>query len=416
MGGGKSLITKRLKTKQQLKLFLLFAFLFSLPLVSQAQTYPDTVHVNGIIYSIQNSSGSVTAIVKGAASDFTGKYLNIPLMIPVTATINGTTIVSYATVTGIEIHAFEYGAFGGSDIDISTIITSINIPSSIKGIGIEAFPNFSALKSITVAEGSTLELTNIYNAFAGSSNLKYLSFKGQSYIVLKNGVWNYVSGVGNTASLYNQNIPWYYASDFTVDESVTDVANSSYPHCDIAIFTYDYDNNNWSSDGLYANSTMYSAAGYFVWPFYENNAGTTIVSSEDADIYKAFVSVPYSPITDATRNISNTNRTSTPPYYFAYGNPFSNTITIDNFTVTQGTIQGSCLYTYNRNNGSWSTTQDSVYPGEGFMVAVSNMKTFIGRLTNPSSTNNSLPANITKSIEEQNKWGITFSCLANGMN
>ena len=398
---------------------------------------PDSVNYNNINYKVTSIGDSaffkcklLTSIIIPSSVTSMGKgvfskcYELTNITIPSAVTSIGdnafyfcynlTSITIPGSVTSIGNNAFNTCA-----------LTSITIPDSVTSIGYNAFYDCSRLTSITLEGVTPPSLgTYAYNKISSSAtfyvpNESYLTASAWKDVlnqynvvipnkqVLSTSRWNFVAGVGNQASLYNSNTPTSFVSGFTANNAINDPTNAQNPHCDIAIVGYDYTNNNWSSNYLYADNTMEKGAGYFVWPFNDNAQGTPITT--DATTTTVDMSSSYLTSGSVTLDQTNNGNATGGAKWFAFGNPFDKQLTKTEILSALSNVQSNILYTYNAYNGTWNNNATVVLPGQGFMVAsVNNRNTVSGTINYPSNTSN-LPAQLEN-------YGIRFSVNANGIN
>ncbi len=206
---------------------ILRTILLTLTLVSTATTaFAYSFMVNGIYYIINGDEATVT--YKRQYSEYVGNNIyhtyyetdcSGDVIIPETVTFNGKTY----TVTAIGDYAF-YNRYSSSSL------TYINIPNTVRTIGINAFYNCAGLKEITIP----VSVTSINDyTFYGCKGLLYLT------------VPNTITSIGNYA-FYNCS----KLATLFIGSSVTTIASSAFSGCPLSSITC-YAITPPSTDGFY---------------------------------------------------------------------------------------------------------------------------------------------------------------------
>lgn len=230
-------------------------------------------------------------------------------------------------------------------------------------------------------------------------------------LALITGKWNFISGVGQNASLLDNNTPATFISGYSNSDA-------SKAHCDVAVLDYNYTENNWNGSYLYVDDMMSAGEGYFVWAFNESFVDTTLQltttgTTTNVDMTNKYYTQSVS-ITKTNSRQANTSGNATEAKWFAFGNPYSSSLSTSNILngFASNTVQGNILYTYNRNDNNWQLS-NTVLAGQGFMVA-SVESTNDATLTWNYNNNTQAKTNAVKAAEENN-LGIKFTCKANNI-
>lgn len=399
-------------------------------------------------YTIISETDKTVSVTKVNTEAYNPTITDATLTIPEQAIHNST---SY-TVIEIGINAFNSERNLTSITIPNTIrkidhnafqncsgITTITIPASVTEIGDAAFKNCAKLREVSILaetpptlEGnSVFPIANYYQLTTFDvPNESYLTADGwstilnSSYITAVNvtsntstnlglitGKWNFISGVGQNASLLDNNTPVTFVSGYSNSDERK-------AHCDVAILDYNYTENNWTGSYLYVNDMMSAGEGYFVWAFNESFVDTTLLltttgTTTNVDMTNKYYTQSVS-ITKTNSGQANTSGNATAAKWFAFGNPYSSSLSKSNILngFASNTVQGNILYTYNRNNNNWQLST-TVLAGQGFMVA-STESTNDATLTWNYNNNKIAKANAVKSTEENN-FGIKFTCKANNI-
>ena len=167
--------------------------------------------------------------------------------------------------------------------------------------------------------------------------------------------WNLVGYLGETLNqLNNNNI------NTTKDTTI-----------DFAALEYNYTTNDWSTDDthdyIYASTNMQPGDGYFVYP----------IDSSEQFVYAEtnFMTSGNVTIASKTNNGNNVNDAK----WFALGNPFDKSLSVQGLINLFGNSINNGLYIYSNREDSaanlnigWnlltSNTTYDIYPGQGFMV------------------------------------------------
>lgn len=318
-------------------------------------------------------------------------------------------------------------------------------------IGIKAFLGCTALKTIVCSSEQAVSLASKQNpsfpsqqditlyvpAGAKNSYKTYWSSHGidtnywtiEESLQLYTDRWNFIAGLSEQASVFDNNIPASFVNGFTADTSINDPYNANNPHCDISVIGYDYSNNNWSNNYLYANDTMTKGAGYFVWPFSENYNATQITSSGAITIMRNYHTTDHQTVNLTTQaNNGSSNVSSTTGYWYSFGNPFDKALIVDSVFVispsndstqssvyintdnTLTAVQGNMVYLYDETSQDWTELSSGNIPsGRGFMVASAQQgKTATCNMVYPSYAKTVSKSDII------NDKGIKFTVTSGG--
>ncbi|MDO5760954.1 MAG: hypothetical protein Q4Q06_08000, partial [Bacteroidota bacterium] len=323
-----------------------------------------------------------------------------------------------------------------NDATFSYRNTSNQIAGTIKNCTIQSATVWADAVGIahTYSQSSGVNMipTTIFSAKTNSNADNTVitgSFFNSDKTYLYTNQWNFVARLGETFNTLNSNA-------VTLENTTTTTTFV----CDMAAFDFVYQNdgaNNWNTTGLYATDNMTAGAGYFVWPFNYNTNGDALAKDEANDLNYITQVTPSllsatptdgNPYTVTNNGTSETGTESgTQGYWYALGNPFNKALAKSDIinTANASSTTKSCVYI--NNNGSteqiggsgtiyvydsysqgWDTEIDSILPGQGFMVYS----------TEPNKElkfNMQYPSTTTQTSAPQN-FGITFSCLANGMS
>ena len=466
-GGGKILYIKRITTCKRLIFLSLLLFLFCVaPITSKAQDFSytyegNTLSYDSLDYTVEYQGQRLKACEVQQRNRTISGSLKIPeIALKITTSGWARRDTVRFVVTEIADNGFSTGFFsalGDGDTLMTEVVipntvtkigdgafsgrnglTEITIPASVDTIGTSAFASCRNLQYVTclgenppvLKEGFLVGVLGTYfaNFSPSASNIvfsvpneNYLTAEGWSSFFTKNGgayvegknsfltgKWNFVAGLNNQASLYNNNKPTKFLEDFIADNTINDPTNAQNPHCDIAITGYDYSANNWGGENsyLYANDNMTAGAGYFVWAFNENAQGTQITT--DATMTTVDMSSSYLTTGSVTLNQTNNGNATGGAKWFAFGNPFNKKLNKNDILSNLSNVQSNVLYTYNAYEGTWNNNATVVLPGQGFMVAaIDGQNTVSGTINYPSNTSN-LPAQLEN-------YGIRFSVNANDL-
>lgn len=310
-------------------------------------------------------------------------------------------------------------------------------------IGITAFEGCTALKTIVCSSEQAVRLASAsfpsqqnitlyvpagaWNSYKAAWSIDTNYWTIEESLQLYTDRWNFIAGLSEQASVFDNNIPASFVNGFTVDTNINDPSNANNPHCDIAVIGYDYSTNNWSNNYLYANDTMTKGAGYFVWPFSENYQATQITPSGAVTIIDNYHTTDLQTVnlTTQANNGSSSGSGSTTGYWYSFGNPFDKALTIDSVFVaspsnngtqssvyinnddsTLSAVQGNMVYLYDEASQEWTELSSGKIPsGRGFMVASAQQgKTATCNMVYPSSN-----AKATIKSDIVNDKGIMFT-------
>lgn len=181
---------------------------------------------------------------------------------------------------------------------------------------------------------------------------------------------------------------------------------------DMAVVGFDYANNNWDGDYLYAKDEMKLGEGYFVWPYPSSRPDTNnngaITNYNDVGQYLYWMQGGNVNTDDVTVTKTNTAEENTSggiaqALWFSFANPFSTTLT---WSEIQGdNIQGSSgyVYVYDADGGAWEY-ETSFEMSRGFMLAPTSGRTLSITMSKSSAK---------KSMKEEKRNPITFSVSTN---
>ncbi|MBO6118795.1 MAG: hypothetical protein J6P44_09670 [Bacteroidales bacterium] len=311
------------------------------------------------------------------------------------------------SIGGIAGYCYPEKGYECSVTDCNVINSSLTGVQNIGGI----IGNVENLGYCTVKDNVVDKNTTITGKYTGrfignTTNNDYyngdntdLKDFNQALLPIKIGCWNFIGNYSDNESLQvnvlNNN-----------GETPLDFSSAH----DIAASEYNYQDNNWNGSYLNVNNeddVLKQGCGNFVWAF-ETDRYEKELPKKAGDII--YLTLSDNENTENTCKIhlensgskrkGNDTDNDNGALWFALSNPFNKALSPDVLlSGISDQIQGkTAVYTWECNQ--WNANPQTIYPGQGFMVAASGDNTVI---------DGNLVSSAKKSVTDTD-W-ITFTCL-----